>query len=51
MVNTNNLDSDAELNGDFVIAEYNDNSDNGYKEHIPRAKLQSFKNKTKNKNQ
>ena len=32
------LDSDGEPNGDFGIAEHDDNRNNDNKDHIPRAK-------------
>ena len=37
MVRTNDLDNDNELNGDFGIAEFDDNRDNDDEAHITRA--------------
>ena len=51
MAKTNNFDSDNYFNEDFVIAEFNDNSDSYNKERIPWAKLRSFKKITNKKNQ
>ena len=42
-------DSDDELNEDFEIAEYDDNSDNDKEEHISRAKVLPLKNTKKEK--
>ena len=47
---TDNPDSDDELNRDFGIAEFDDNSNNDKEEHIPREKLKTIKNTINKKN-
>ena len=41
--------SDNKLNGDFVIAEYDDKLNNDKWEHIPKAKVQPIKKTKENK--
>ena len=50
MEKKDNPDSDDELNRDFGITEFDDNSDNDEEEHIPRAKLKTIKKTINNKN-
>ena len=38
MVKMYDPDSDNELNGDFIMAEHDNNSDNENGEHIPKEK-------------
>ena len=39
MASTENLESDGELNGDFGIEKFDDNSENDKEELTPQAKL------------
>ena len=48
MAKIDNPDSANELNGDFRIVEYDDNSDNEIEEHIPISNVWQIK-KTKKK--
>ena len=43
------LNSDEELNGDFGMADHDDNCDTDDKDCIPRAKLKSIKKNNINK--